>query len=198
MKFYNMAMAVFSLGCFIACVYSLSGVQLYSEDCETIFKVPLYVLTAKLFYYSKFVEYIDSWTLMMRGKNVSFLQTFHHLGAPWDLFMVGFYHNEAEWLFVCLNSFVHTIMYSYYFLTLYKIRMPLKNLITVLQITQFLTGFYMEWQYRHLSCYRNDPFRMFGFLFTYYYVGVVLILFINFYIKSYILPKKPVSIKKTE
>ena len=39
------------------------------------------------FYYSKYVEYLDTAWLVLKGKDVSFLQTFHHFGAPWDVYL---------------------------------------------------------------------------------------------------------------
>ena len=45
------------------------------------------MLAAKSFYYSKYIEYLDTAWLVLKGKPVSFLQTFHHFGAPWDVYL---------------------------------------------------------------------------------------------------------------
>eukprot|EP01059_Diplonema_ambulator_P028392 TRINITY_DN47176_c0_g1_i1.p1 TRINITY_DN47176_c0_g1~~TRINITY_DN47176_c0_g1_i1.p1 ORF type:complete len:263 (+),score=123.70 TRINITY_DN47176_c0_g1_i1:121-909(+) len=190
LKVYNFGMVVFSFGCFLAMAKSLSEMTLYTNDCDMAFNHELFNLTARLFYYSKFVEYIDSWSLAMAGKPVSFLQSFHHFGAPWDMFLFYFCKNEAIWIFVLLNSFVHTIMYFYYLMALCKIPFPGKILITLMQITQFNVGFYLVWWYKDVECYANSPLRMFGWIFNYIYVGVVLLLFINFSIWTYAFPKK--------
>eukprot|EP01064_Diplonema_japonicum_P023182 TRINITY_DN3363_c0_g2_i1.p1 TRINITY_DN3363_c0_g2~~TRINITY_DN3363_c0_g2_i1.p1 ORF type:complete len:279 (+),score=67.65 TRINITY_DN3363_c0_g2_i1:54-839(+) len=190
LKLYNFGMVVFSFGCFLAMAKSLSEMTLYTNDCNMAFNHDLFKLTSKLFYLSKFVEYIDSWSLAMAGKPVSFLQSFHHFGAPWDMFLFYYAKNEAVWIFVLLNSVVHTVMYFYYLMTLCKIRFPGKVLITIMQITQFNVGFYLVWWYKDVECYANSPIRMFGWVFNYIYVGVVLLLFLNFSIWTYVFPKK--------
>jgi len=44
--------------------------------------------------------------------------------------------SEAVWLFVLYNSFIHTIMYFYYFLTVIGIKPSWKKLITIMQLVQ--------------------------------------------------------------
>ena len=50
--------------------------------------------------------------LVLKGKPVSFLQTFHHFGAPWDVYLGLVLENEGLWIFLFLNSFIHTVMYT--------------------------------------------------------------------------------------
>ena len=137
LKVYNFVMVVYSFGTFVSMVKALQEVQLYGNDCDAAFNNELFNLASKLFYYSKFVEYIDSFSLVLAGKPVSFLQSFHHLGAPIDMYLFYVHRNEAVWIMVLLNSFVHTVMYFYYLLALFKIRMPFKFMITLMQIAQF-------------------------------------------------------------
>jgi len=195
LKLYNLAMVLFSAGTFIVMLAAIQEMDLYTNNCTAAFENEKFQLAAKFFYYSKFVEYFDSWSLGLAGKPVSFLQSFHHFGAPIDMFV--FYHakNEAIWIFVLLNSFVHTIMYAYYLATLFKIRFPLKSLITIMQITQFNLGFYLVWQYKNVECFYNSSEHMFGWLFNYFYVGTVLFLFMNFFLQTYILGGKKVEKK---
>jgi len=103
------------------------------------------------------------------------------------------YGGEPGWIFVWLNSFIHTAMYSYYALSLgksgeSKCLNTCKPLITLLQIIQFLSGFYFLWQYpRTVSCFRKNPYQMIGiYYYTWTYVGLVLLLFINFFIRTYL------------
>ena len=137
LKVYNFGMVVYSFGTFLAMAKSVQEIPLYTDDCELAFRHDLFNLASKLFYYSKFVEYIDSFSLILAGKSVSFLQSFHHLGAPWEMYLLCVGKNESVWIMVILNSFVHTVMYFYYLLALFKIRVPLKFMITLLQIAQF-------------------------------------------------------------
>eukprot|EP01059_Diplonema_ambulator_P032013 TRINITY_DN6071_c0_g1_i1.p1 TRINITY_DN6071_c0_g1~~TRINITY_DN6071_c0_g1_i1.p1 ORF type:complete len:263 (+),score=88.70 TRINITY_DN6071_c0_g1_i1:752-1540(+) len=196
LKVYNAGMVVFSFWCFVGMVGVLQEVEVFSDDCEAAFAHEKFNLIAKLFYLSKFVEYIDSWSLAMAGKPVSILQTFHHFGAPLDMFILYHSRNESIWIFVLLNSFVHTVMYFYYFLTLCKIPFPGKVLITVMQITQFNVGFYLVWTYKDIPCFAASPLRMLSWLFTYAYVGVVLLLFINFSLWTYIFPAEKKTTKR--
>ena len=195
LKLYNLGMVIFSAGCFIAMLKALQEITLYGSDCSSAFDNKLFALTAKLFYYSKFVEYIDSWSLALSGKRVSVLQFIHHLGAPWDMYLFFVTKNEGIWIFVLLNSFVHTVMYSYYLASLYKIRIPFKSCITYMQITQFNVGFYLVWFYKDVACYSASAERLFGWLFNYLYVGAVLVLFINFTIWTYFFPSRRGPVK---
>eukprot|EP01064_Diplonema_japonicum_P028232 TRINITY_DN427_c0_g5_i1.p1 TRINITY_DN427_c0_g5~~TRINITY_DN427_c0_g5_i1.p1 ORF type:complete len:268 (+),score=59.63 TRINITY_DN427_c0_g5_i1:52-855(+) len=192
LKVYNLCMVLYSAGSFIAMHQALTEVKMYSNDCTAAFAHPLFETTARIFYYSKFFEFIDSFGLVMAGKRVSFLQTWHHFGAPWDMWLFVTAKHEGLYIFVYLNSFVHTIMYAYYLLTLMKIPFPAKPLITVMQIVQFHLGFYLIWWYKDIKCYTDSPRLMFGWIFNHVYVGGVLLLFINFSIWTYICtPKKP-------
>ncbi|GAA5887173.1 hypothetical protein JCM6882_009473 [Rhodosporidiobolus microsporus] len=95
-----------------------------------------------LFYASKYYEVLDTAILLLKGKKVGMLQSYHHCGAIWTMF--AGYRAQAMpiWLFCVFNSFIHTIMYCYYAVTSLKLPFPqfLKRNITRLQITQFLLG----------------------------------------------------------
>jgi len=198
LKIYNLGMVIYSGATFVIMLQALGQIELYTDNCTAAFDNELFAKAAKFFYYSKFIEYFDSWSLALAGKPVSFLQSFHHFGAPIDMFI--FYHakNEGVWIFVLLNSFVHTVMYAYYLATLFKIKIALKPLITLMQITQFNVGFYLVWQYKNVECYHNSPERMFGWLFNYFYVGFVLLLFLNFFVHTYIKGSNKEGKKKQE
>ena len=57
------------------------------------------------------------------------------------------------WIFVWLNAFIHTVMYTYYAIAAAGIPYPAKPLITAMQITQFLGGFSLVWRYKNLPCF---------------------------------------------
>eukprot|EP00966_Prymnesium_polylepis_P301879 6974450-Prymnesium_polylepis.1 len=49
------------------------------DSCPSpVFNSKLFVWAAWSFYYSKYFEYLDTAWLVLKGKDVSFLQTFHH------------------------------------------------------------------------------------------------------------------------
>lgn len=98
---------------------------------------------AIIFYVSKFYEFIDSWVLVLKGKQPSFLQVYHHAGVVYCMYFGAV--SRANWLIniVCLNSFIHTLMYFYYASTTfveYDRRSPIKVTLTTAQITQFQIG----------------------------------------------------------
>ena len=125
---YNVLMAVYSAAAFLATGVALGWdrgygqwlrdmtgdqvVTLYSANvCPSpVFSSKLFMWAAWSFYYSKYVEYLDTVWLVLKGKPVSFLQTFHHFGAPWDVYLGLVMENEGLWIFMFLNAFIHTIM----------------------------------------------------------------------------------------
>lgn len=65
-----------------------------------------------LFYLSKFYEVIDTLIILAKGKKSSFLQTFHHAGAMLCMWAGMRYMSPPIWMFVFVNSFIHSIMVS--------------------------------------------------------------------------------------
>jgi hypothetical protein len=199
MVVYNLGMAVFSAACFFSTATALgwdrgygarllawSGdahtVSLFTDACPSpVFGSKLFMLSARAFYYSKYVEYLDTVWLVLKGKPVSLLQSFHHFGAPWDVYLGIELQNEGLWIFMILNAFIHTVMYTYYAIAAAGFPYPAKPVITCMQIAQFLTGFYAVWGYIHVPCFVADQGMMFSWLYNYAYVGGVLVLFLHFF-----------------
>lgn len=63
-----------------------------------------------LFYLSKFYEVIDTAIILAKGKKSSFLQTYHHAGAMLCMWAGIRYMSPPIWMFVFVNSFIHTLM----------------------------------------------------------------------------------------
>ena len=63
-----------------------------------------------LFYLSKFYELLDTAIILTKGKKSSSLQTFHHAGAMMCMWAGIRYMSPPIWMFVFINSFLHTIM----------------------------------------------------------------------------------------
>jgi len=72
-------------------------------------------------------------------------------------------------------------MYTYYGLTAagYKIRG--KPIITAMQISQFVGGFVLVWDYINVPCFHADAGQVFSWVFNYAYVGSVFLLFCHFF-----------------
>ena len=63
-----------------------------------------------LFYISKFYEIVDTAIILAKGKRSATLQTFHHTGAMMCLWAGVRYMSPPIWMFVFINSGIHTIM----------------------------------------------------------------------------------------
>eukprot|EP01115_Flamella_aegyptia_P001605 TRINITY_DN12662_c0_g1_i1.p1 TRINITY_DN12662_c0_g1~~TRINITY_DN12662_c0_g1_i1.p1 ORF type:complete len:298 (+),score=70.87 TRINITY_DN12662_c0_g1_i1:98-991(+) len=94
-----------------------------------------------IFYMSKWYEFIDTWLLILKGKPVIFLHAWHHLTMPFVCWagLEGKWA-MALWTSTFWNSFVHVIMYAYYFLATIGIDPWWKKYLTMLQIYQFVSG----------------------------------------------------------
>ncbi|CCU80438.1 fatty acid elongase [Blumeria hordei DH14] len=95
-----------------------------------------------IFYLSKFYEVLDTFIIIVKGKQSGTLQTYHHAGAMFSMWAGIRYMSPPIWMFVFVNSAIHTIMYTYFTITGIGIKVPrvLKQGITTLQITQFVVG----------------------------------------------------------
>lgn len=94
------------------------------------------------FYLSKFYEVVDTIIILAKGKRSSTLQTYHHAGAMMCMWAGMRYMTPAIWLFCFWNSGVHALMYTYYTITAFSIRVPkaIKQTLTTMQIMQFVVG----------------------------------------------------------
>lgn len=95
---------------------------------------------AIIFYVSKYYEFLDSWILVLKGDNPSFLQVYHHTGIVIAMYFGCIY--QSNWLLfvVTLNSFIHTLMYFYYCFSVCGYKSPLASTLTTMQLTQFVVG----------------------------------------------------------
>ncbi|CAD6574822.1 MAG: hypothetical protein ASARMPREDX12_006981 [Alectoria sarmentosa] len=95
-----------------------------------------------LFYLSKFYEVVDTMIILTKGKKSSLLQTYHHAGAMMCMWAGIRYMSSPIWMFVFINSLLHSIMYTYYALSALSIRVPqaVKQTLTFLQIAQITLG----------------------------------------------------------
>ena len=138
-----------------------------------------------LFYLSKYYEFIDTFIIILRGRKPPFLQLFHHIGAVTGMWLICITGSHGTTFFTVNNSFIHTIMYSYYALNVIGYKFPLKSLITLLQIIQLMIGFFgsLYFAFAYSSC------ASFGELlcltYHWFYVGYLIYLFIQFYSNAY-------------
>lgn len=154
------------------------------------FQNPVFDRIIYLFYISKYYEFGDTFLLYLNGKSPIFLQKYHHIGAVISWHLMYTYKVDMVWMASILNSFVHTIMYSYYFGCLLKIEQLriIKKYITSLQLTQFFV------LYSNFYFYRPPIETWFNYyiiiFFAVYGVGVIG-LFGKFYYDTYLIPSRP-------
>lgn len=65
-----------------------------------------------IFYLSKFYEVLDTFIILAKGKYSSTLQTYHHAGAMMCMWAGMRYMSAPIWMFVLVNSFIHSLMVS--------------------------------------------------------------------------------------
>lgn len=160
------------------------------------------------FYISKMVELQDSILLLFSGKRLHFLQVFHHVGAIVTTWMFLSTRLFGAWFYVWINSFVHIIMFGYFFFC--NLSSETRNMVskwkpyvTGLQIGQFLMGLCVSLIYLYFfRCSfpafvkENDIMTLLGVgyelsciiaIITFLmYLVMLLLLFIDFAITTYL------------
>lgn len=143
---HNLALMIFSLVTFVKVVPILvsnyMALPIKEAFCDlhgTIWRGGLQYWSY-WFYISKYYEIVDTMIILLKGKQSSFLQTFHHTGAILTMFLLVKYDSFGAFIFVTCNSFIHTIMYTYYCLTCLGYQPSWKQLLTRMQIGQFIIG----------------------------------------------------------
>ncbi|EYC04371.1 hypothetical protein Y032_0088g2165 [Ancylostoma ceylanicum] len=144
-----------------------------------------------LFIVSKIFELVDTVFIVLRKRPLMFLHWYHHILTA----IYAFYSHPRTPGFnrygIYLNFTVHAFMYSYYFLRSMKIHVPgiVAKFITTLQILQFVISCAILVHIGYLvnilgvPCdFDNNIFVLATFMDTTY-----LILFINFFLQSYVL-----------
>lgn len=164
-------------------VLQLSTRELFSDKAMILYDNNHYQNLLYFFYLSKYWEFFDTWTHYLKGRQPSYFQVYHHTGAV--LMMGTGYINQviSMWLFITFNSFVHTIMYTYYALSCLKIKVPYKKWITSLQIVQLCSAISMGWYYFFFTNMPVDH-KVCLVLSTGYIFGLIE-MFTSFYRRNY-------------
>ncbi|XP_062549403.1 elongation of very long chain fatty acids protein 4-like [Armigeres subalbatus] len=199
-KVYNLVQVILCLFLFVEGL-RLCYFRNYSFLCQPVDystdEVPIAITRrAYLYFVVKVIDLLDTVFFVVRKKQnqVSFLHVYHHTG------MVMLSWSGVKWfpgghsVFMgFINSFVHVVMYYYYFLTSispkYKGNVWWKKHITQLQIIQF-GAIFLQWfvlvfqpncDFPNWPLFIILPQNLFMFL-----------LFLDFYYKAYI-KKKPAT-----
>ncbi|KAM3681374.1 elongation of very long chain fatty acids protein 2 [Ammospiza caudacuta] len=151
------------------------------------------------YYFSKVIEFMDTIFFVLRKKSsqITFLHVYHHAT------MFNIWWCVLNWI-PCgqsffgptLNSFIHVLMYSYYGLSVIpSMRKYLwwKKYLTQAQLIQFLLTIVHTLSAAVKPC--GFPFGC--LMFQSSYMATLVILFINFYIKTYRKAPSRTAVKET-
>ncbi|XP_017492175.1 PREDICTED: elongation of very long chain fatty acids protein 6-like, partial [Rhagoletis zephyria] len=200
---WNIALALFSITGTIRTwpemAHVLTRFGFHHSVCANTFhkEVPISSFWTWLFILSKAPELIDTVFVVLRKQKLIFLHWYHH--ATVLIFTWYAYADEAStgrW-YCTMNYGVHAVMYSYYALRALGVRIPrqLAMCITISQIAQMVMGTFVTFY----AFYAKSNGRQCDMSFSTLYAGIAIyisyfILFAQFFIASYLVPKKP---KKT-
>ena len=144
---WNLGLAIFSLCGFFYSINFTIALKLYNIKNIILNTSLLKSQLCSLGYYfliSKIIELGDTILILLRGRNLRFIQYYHHMITLlycWYSHQYNQYNSSSE-LFCIMNLFIHSIMYSWYFLSSINIRTSnfVKNSISVLQTIQMFLG----------------------------------------------------------
>ncbi|GJQ76033.1 hypothetical protein Trydic_g18086 [Trypoxylus dichotomus] len=186
--FYNLFQVLFSIWLFHeSCV--TGWLRHYSFRCQPVdySNDPTALRMARgcwWYYFSKFTEFMDTIFFVLRKKNshISTLHVIHHGVMPMSVwFGVKFTPGGHSTFFGFLNTFVHIIMYTYYFFAAlgpqYQKYLWWKKYLTALQMIQFVLVMVHAFQLLFIDCDYPRAFVwwiglhavMFYFLFSDFY-----------------------------
>ncbi|RZC41653.1 elongation of very long chain fatty acids protein 7, partial [Asbolus verrucosus] len=162
----------------------------YSDTPHNMFVLKL----CYIYFLMKVTDLLDTVFFLLRKKEnqASFLHVYHHFGMillSWT--GVRFLGGGHSIFLGVINSFVHTIMYFYYLLTVwqpeYKKSIWWKKHITHLQLLQFIFLFFM---YGQLLMNADCTYPKIGSYFVVPQSIAMIFLFSDFYWKAYIKPNR--------
>uniref|UniRef100_A0A3P8S2C0 Elongation of very long chain fatty acids protein n=1 Tax=Amphiprion percula TaxID=161767 RepID=A0A3P8S2C0_AMPPE len=179
-------------------LYNFSVVALSLHMCYefvmsgwgTGYSFAMRVTTCWLYYFSKFIEMLDTIFFVLRKKNsqVTFLHVYHHSIMPFTWwFGVRFAPGGLGTFHALLNCVVHVIMYTYYGLTAmgpkYQKYLWWKKYLTTIQLIQFVMVTSHICQYFFI---KDCPYQFPIFVYIIGLYGLIfLFLFLNFWYHAY-------------
>ncbi|XP_059359940.1 elongation of very long chain fatty acids protein 7-like [Carassius carassius] len=191
---YNFSVVAYSIYMCYEFVMSGWGTG-YSFSCELVDysrspKGMRMVWTCWLYFFSKFIELMDTVFFVLRKKpnQVTFLHVFHHSIMPFTWwFGVRFSPGGLGTFHAPLNCIVHVIMYTYYGLSAlgpkYQKFLWWKKHLTSIQLIQFVIITLHISQYFFM---KDCPYSYPVFIYIIALYGIIfLLLFLNFWYHAY-------------
>lgn len=194
---WNIALAIFSILGTIRCLPEFVHV-LYHHGLRHSYSKSTYYYDYRvnswylLFTLSKAVELLDTAFVLLRKKPLIALHWVHHvLTLNYSWFVFSDAPATARWMGT-MNFVVHSLMYTYYAIKVAGFYVPkrISLTITTLQITQMFIGLYVNYKALQLKllglpCDASLSVVLTGV--TLY--GLFAILFINFFIWTYVIKR---------
>eukprot|EP00003_Mantamonas_plastica_P003760 TRINITY_DN12952_c0_g1_i2.p1 TRINITY_DN12952_c0_g1~~TRINITY_DN12952_c0_g1_i2.p1 ORF type:complete len:291 (+),score=84.17 TRINITY_DN12952_c0_g1_i2:43-873(+) len=138
-----------------------------------------------LYFISKFYELLDTAFIVANKKTPSFLHVYHHTIVVLMVWIWMQSRMQYHVVGVFANTFVHVIMYYYYYLISNGIKPWWKMYITAIQITQFVASFVLSVPYLYYVYNEEggcDGF--YGFVFSAVVNFTFLVQFIQLYLAN--------------
>lgn len=114
-----------------------------------------------VFHLSKYLELIDTFILIAKGKPLKFIHCYHHcimLFVTWSWFVFPWL--EGAWWCAVVNSIIHSFMYYYYLQTAKGVKIWWGKYLTSAQIFQVC---HPPHHSVALPCYAHSPFQFCSF-----------------------------------
>merc|ERR1712157_64089 len=175
--------------------YSLGVCNVYDQ------KNPPVANLLWIFYVSKVWDFMDTIFIVMgkKWRQLSFLHVYHHTTIFLFYWLNSHVNHGGDIVVtVFLNGFIHTVMYTYYFICMHT-RVPetgknlpiwWKSSLTMMQMIQFIT---MMSQAIYLLVTDCNQTSLRVIVAYFIYILSLFVLFAQFYVNSY---KKPTKKKK--
>ncbi|PHT95643.1 hypothetical protein T459_03525 [Capsicum annuum] len=135
------------VGCSLSVIHQMPHNDLKWLFCfpanHTLPRGPLY-FWANVFYLSKIIEFIDTFLIILstsRSRRLTFLHVYHHAMTPIIFYLAICNAFSTVHFGVITNTFVHVIMYGYYFFSAIGKKPTWKRIVTNCQIFQFIFYF---------------------------------------------------------
>lgn len=139
-----------------------------------------------VFMISKWVEFIDTFLMVLQHKPIIFLHVWHHATVPIHMYLMLYSQADFALFGDIFNAFVHVIMYFYYTIRALHSNVWWKELVTILQLVQFILCFvllYVVGTQKERCSWNNRTWIALSSTNTFYLS--YLLLFIQFYISTY-------------
>jgi len=138
-----------------------------------------------IFFLSKFYEFVDTYILLLRKKPITFLHCFHHFITGFVCYIGLTGEFSIQWVVIGLNGGVHVLMYYYYLAQTLGKDVWWKKHLTMVQIFQFVLDLLSMTLWLVMKLGRDCSGDLPSMIFAEGVLLSFLVLFINFYFKSY-------------